>query len=209
MINYLPEFLTVAALHFLAVMSPGPDFVLISRNSLAYSRKNGVYAALGLALGIMVHVIYCLVGIGYIISKSILIFSAIKLLGAGYLIYIGYKSLRAQPSKNDSTEVEHKDMGALASIKNGFLTDLLNPKTTLFFLALFTQVIKPNTPMAIKVAYGMEMSIMTFLWFAAVAIVLSHSRIKQPFTKVQHYMERFMGAALIVLGLKVALSKAK
>src|SRR5438094_7329342 len=99
MYNYLPEFLTIASLHLLAVMSPGPDFVLISKNSLVYSRKSGVYSALGLALGILVHITYSLIGIAYIISRSIVIFSTIKLLGAGYLIYIGYKSLWAKPIK--------------------------------------------------------------------------------------------------------------
>src|SRR5579871_852922 len=102
--TYLAEFITVASLHLLAVMSPGPDFVLISRNSLVYSRKTGIYSALGLALGISVHITYSLIGIGYIISKSILIFSTIKFLGAGYLIYIGYKSLRAKPVQSVSDE---------------------------------------------------------------------------------------------------------
>jgi threonine/homoserine/homoserine lactone efflux protein len=93
---YLTEFLTVAFIHFLGVMSPGPDFAMISRNSLVYSRRTGIYSAFGLALGILVHVTYSLIGIGLIISKSIIIFSTIKLLGASYLIYIGYKALRTK-----------------------------------------------------------------------------------------------------------------
>lgn len=208
--SYLPEFLTVAALHLLAVISPGPDFVMITRNSLIYSRKTGVYSAFGLALGIVVHITYCLVGIGYIISKSILIFSTLKLLGAGYLIYIGYKSLRAKPVQKTTEETaSQKNMGRLAGIKNGFLTNALNPKATLFFLALFTQVIHTTTPLLVKVLYGIEMSTMTFVWFSLVAIVLSHDKVKKPFASVQHYVERLMGVALIALGLKVALSKSR
>ena len=97
--NYLPEFFAIALLHLLAVMSPGPDFVLMSKNSLVYSRKTGVATSLGLALGIVVHIIYSLVGIGLIISKSIILFSTIKILGAGYLIYIGLKSLKSKRKK--------------------------------------------------------------------------------------------------------------
>jgi len=92
---YLSEFITVAIIHLLAVMSPGPDFVMIMRNSLLYSRKTGIYSAIGLGAGIAVHVTYSLIGIGFIISKSVLLFSIIKLLGAGYLVYVGYKSLKA------------------------------------------------------------------------------------------------------------------
>ena len=83
--QYLPEFLTIAGIHLLAVMSPGPDFAMIVRNSLVYSKKTAIYSSLGLAAGILVHVTYSLVGIGLIISQSILLFSVIKFFGAGYL----------------------------------------------------------------------------------------------------------------------------
>jgi RhtB (resistance to homoserine/threonine) family protein len=207
--NYLADFLLIAGLHFLALVSPGPDFVMITRNSLVYSRKTGIMSALGLALGIVVHISYCLIGIAYIISQSIIIFSVLKLLGAGYLIFIGYKSIRAKPSVVSDVIEDKKDMGKFAALKMGFLTNVFNPKATLFFLALFTQVIYPGTPMAIKLGYGLEMTAMTFVWFSFVALVLSHEKIKKPFIKIQHYVERVAGAALILLGLKVALSKGK
>ncbi len=207
--NYLIDFFVIAGLHLLAVMSPGPDFVLITRNSLVYSRKTGVLSALGLAFGIVVHITYCLVGIAYIISKSIIIFSTLKFLGAGYLIFIGYKSLKAKPSKAGDVVVEQKTMTSFEALKMGFLTIVFNPKATLFFLALFTQVIRPETPMFMKLAYGLEMSTMTFVWFSFVSLILSHNKIKKPFLKIQHYVERVTGGALIALGLKVAFSKAK
>lgn len=210
MSHYFPEFFTVALLHLLAVMSPGPDFVMISRNSLVYSRKTGIMSALGLALGILVHITYSLIGIGYIISKSIVIFSVIKFLGAAYLIYIGYQSLRAKPVAMDTVSHEEmQDLSTIAAIKTGFLTNVLNPKATLFFLALFTQVIHVTTPVVVKILYGLEMSTMTFVWFSLVALILSHQKIKQRFTRVQHYAERFMGAILVALGIKVALSSIK
>ena len=207
---FLPEFLTVVVVHLLAVMSPGPDFVMISRNSLVYSRKVGVYSAIGLGLGILVHVTYSLIGIGLIISKSILLFSILKFMGAAYLIYIGYKCLRAKPHQEQTLEGEKQnDFGKLAAIRMGFLTNVLNPKATLFFFALFTQVINPHTPKAIQVLYGLEMSVMTFVWFALVAAILSHNLIRSRFASVQHYLERTFGVILIALGVKVALSSSK
>lgn len=207
--TYLPEFLTVAGVHLLAVMSPGPDFVLISRNTVVYSRKVGIFSALGLAAGILVHVTYSLIGIGLLISQSIVLFSIIKFFGAGYLIYIGVKSLRAKPvqAQVDQSSVK-KDLTSWQAVRNGFLTNVLNPKATLFFLALFTQVVHPETPKLIQSFYGMEMSVMTFVWFGVVALALSHPLIKNRFTKIQHYLERFFGACLIALGIKVAVSTA-
>ena len=199
--TYLAEFLTIAVLHLLAVMSPGPDFILISKNSLVYSRRTGVFSAIGLAFGIMLHITYCLIGIGLIISKSIIIFSLIKYAGAAYLIYIGILSLRAKPQNQKIDEIIiQKSITAWQAIKTGFLTNALNPKATLFFLAVFTQVIHQSTPIGIKILYGAEMSFMTFLWFSIVAIVLSHKKIKQPFLRVQHLVERTMGGILILLG---------
>lgn len=207
--TYLPEFLTVAGVHLLAVMSPGPDFVLISRNSVIYSRKVGIFSALGLAGGILVHVTYSLIGIGLLISQSIVIFSVIKFLGAGYLIYIGVKSLRAQPVQAETEEAEAvKDMTAWQAVRTGFLTNVLNPKATLFFLALFTQVVNPETPKLIQSFYGIEMAAMTFVWFGVVALALSQPWIKKRFSKVQHYLERFFGVCLMALGIKVAVSSS-
>ena len=208
--TYLPEFLTVVAIHLLGVMSPGPDFILISRNSLIYSRKIGIYSALGLGRGVLVHVTYSLIGIGLIISKSILLFSVLKFIGAGYLMYIGYKCLRAQPHQTQSLEtIKQSNIGKLQATRMGFLTNVLNPKVTLFFLALFTQVINPHTPKIIQVLYGIEMSTMTFIWFTLMAIILSHSLIRTRFAAIQHYLERSFGVILITLGIKVALSSSK
>lgn len=211
----MKEFLLVAGIHWLAVMSPGPDFAMVMRNSLLYSRRTGVLAAAGLAGGILLHVAYSLLGIGLIISKSVLLFNTIKLLGAGYLIYIGMKSLLSKKDNANQTEDSsttakaQNELSAIASLRLGFLTNALNPKATLFFLALFTQVIDPGTPIGIKILYGVEMSAATFLWFSIVALILTHKRINHAFAGIKHYLERIFGAILIALGLKVALGTSK
>ena len=206
--NFLPELLAVALIHLLAVMSPGPDFILISRNSLVYSRRTGILSAIGLGLGILVHVSYSLIGVGFLIAQSVLLYSVIKFLGAAYLIWIGYHSLRAKPQAATGNTGEHRpDMTPFAAVRVGFLTNLLNPKATLFFFALFTQVIHPTTPKYIQAIYGIEMSIATFAWFATVAIVLSHAKIRSRFAAIQHWAERTFGVILIALGLRIAFSE--
>jgi len=207
---FLSAILTVALLHFLAVVSPGPDFIMISRNALVYSRRSGVYASIGLALGISVHITYSLVGIGLIISRSLILFSFLKFIGAGYLLYIGYKAIRSKPSLPVvNNEPQQKHITNIEAIRMGFITNATNPKVTLFFLSIFTLVIKPTTPFFIKLIMGAEMSLVTFLWFAFVATILSHSLIKKRFVKIQHYVERVMGILLIALGVRLALSTNK
>jgi len=205
---FLAQFVTIAVVHLLAVVSPGPDFAMVARNSMLYSRKVGVHTAIGIAVGILVHVAYSLLGISFIIAQSIILFSIIKYIGAGYLLYIGYKSLRAQPV-SDTEVIAQEEVVTVPfwnSFKTGFLTNALNPKATLFFLALFTQIIDPATPKMIQLAYGIEMMMITLVWFVLVALFFSNAHIRTRIKKVQHYVERFTGVVLIALGIKVALA---
>lgn len=208
--EFLAQFAIVALAHLFAVMSPGPDFVVVSRNSLSHSRRIGIYTAFGVALGISVHVAYSLLGVGFLISKSIILFNVIKILGALYLLYLGYKMLKSKPSTNIEVQKEEKakdKMSPIQATKNGFLVNVLNPKATLFFLALFTQVVSPVTPNSIKLLYGIEMMLMTFIWFAVVSYLFSNKVLKNKITKVHRVIDKFTGAVLILLGIKVFISK--
>ncbi len=207
--SFYAQLLTITIIQLVAIMSPGPDFAIICRNSLVYSRRSGIYSALGISLGILVHVTYTLVGIGLIIAKSIVLFSAIKLLGAAYLIYIGYKSLKAKPSKKLANLKSKQDLTRLEAIKIGFITNILNPKVTLFFFSLFTQVISSNTPASLRALYGLQMFVFTLSWFTLLAVTISHPIIKNRFLSISHYIEKTTGVILIALGVKVALESAK
>lgn len=204
--SYFFELLTVGGIHLLAVMSPGPDFAMVSRNSLVHSRRTGIYCALGLALGILVHVSYSLIGIGLVIARSVAVFSILKFLGAAYLIYIGIASWRSKGGAGEAADRKNRELSRGGAIRMGFLTNVSNPKVTLFFLSLFTQVINPKTPLTIQLLYGLEMSGMTFAWFTLVATALSHQAVKNRFAAAQHRVEKVFGAVLIALGVKIAVS---
>ncbi len=199
-------FLTVAFVHLLAVASPGPDFAIVVKQSVTQSRKIVLWTAFGVALGILVHVAYSLLGIGFIISQSIFLFTTIKLLGAAYLLFIGWKSLTAKkPHQNlSSLDAQHPQMSAWNAVKVGFLCNALNPKATLFFVALFTQVIAPTTPIALQLFYGLYMSVATFLWFSMLGSVMTMQIIRRHVDVFHQWAERMMGTVLIALGLKVA-----
>jgi RhtB (resistance to homoserine/threonine) family protein len=204
----LADWLTVIVIGCLAVISPGPNLAIMLRNSLVYSRRAGVYTALGLAAGNVIHVTYCLIGIGVIITQSMLLFNTVKYLGAAYLIYIGIKSLSAQKHPATITaQPSERRMSRAVAVRTGFLTNLLNPKVTLFFLALFTQIIRPNTPLPEQTVYGLTLVGLEFGWFALVAVVISHRAIRDHFLAISHWIERTTGGVLIALGIRVALSR--
>ena len=208
MIETLSIIGTIVVVHLLAVISPGPDFIVACRNALVYSRRTGIWTAVGFGLGIVVHVVYSLAGLALVISKSILLFNAIKLLGAGYLIYIGVKSALATSSNIDlGTHQKKEDISPAAAIRIGFLTNVLNPKATLFFLSLFTLVVSPETPFATLVIASIIMVVNTTLWFSLVAVFLTQRRIRSVFERSQTMFNRTLGGLLIALGVKIALTE--
>lgn len=208
-------FLTIASLHQLAVMSPGPDFAMIVKNSVLYSRRTALFTAFGIAVGIWVHVVYCILGLAVIISRSIVLFNAVKYIGAFYLFYVGIGALRARKENIQNADtgrhgglpLRNRELGVFSAFKQGFLCNVLNPKATLFFLSLFTLVVNPETPVLIQALYGLEMFVATFIWFSFLATVITHPKIKTRMNSIQHIMTRFMGGIFILFGIKLALSR--
>lgn len=209
MYQYLPQILTVALIHVLGVMSPGPDFVLVTRNALIYSRKAGIYSALGIALGLWVHMTYTLLGLALVITRSPLIFTLMKYLGVFYLLFIAYNSLMDKKHKEVTVDAKRKHISPLAALRMGFITNATNPKVTLFFLSLFTVVVSAKTPTAIKLFMGLEMSSATALWFTLVAVVFSHGLLKKRLGNFQFYAEKIMGVVLVLLAIELFLYNIK
>jgi len=205
--NWWPEFLTIALVHLLAVASPGPDFVMVLHQSIVNGRRPAIYTSIGIGAGILVHVCYCLLGLGLLISRSLLLFHLLKLVGAAYLLYVGWHSLRAKLVTPGVVDVASRSLppSAIQALRIGFLTNLLNPKATLFFLSLFSLVIKPQTPLAIQLGYGLYMALATGLWFSGLSLFLTRPAVQGFFRRFGHWAERAMGGVLIALGIKLAL----
>ena len=100
-----PQFLTIATLHLFAVMSPGPDFALIIRQSLYYNRRASIITSIGIGTGILFHIFYCIIGLGIIISQSSYLFNLFRICGGLYLIFIGYKSFSKKLDINMKSDI--------------------------------------------------------------------------------------------------------
>ena len=197
---------TVITITTLAVISPGPDFAMVSRNSLMLSRRAGVLTAAGIALGVWVHVGYTLLGMGLLMQQSLLLFNLVKLLGALYLIYLGIQMLRTQAGELQS-QTSLQPPSDWAALRNGFLTNALNPKTTVFVVSLFMQVVQPATSLSTQLAYGSFVSAAHLLWFALVACCFSAPSVRQRLLAARHWIDRVFGGVLISLGVALALHR--
>ena len=205
---YLSEFLTIAIAHLFAVASPGPDFAIVLRQSVTNGRRAGLWTSTGIALGILLHVTYCVLGVALLLSSSPKLFLAVKLSAAVYLVMLGIRAIK-ESFRHTETRVGAGDYQAHSAHKlllTGFLTNGLNPKATLFFLALFTVVIDIETPFLVQVFYGAYLSVATFCWFALLSAILAIGNVRNWFLKSGAWFERIMGLVLIGLGLQLALT---
>lgn len=201
----MQEFLSISLLILLAAISPGPDFALVTKNSLMYSRKHGVFTAFGISTSLLIHTSYCVLGLAVVISKSLLAFTIIKYLGAAYLTYIGIKSLFA---KSDKISVDVKQSTNLISyaqaFSQGFFGNILNPKAIMFLLAFFTLILKPNSSTWLEVGYGFEISVIHMLWFSVLSCALTHHIVQIHLNRMQYYIVKAMGAVLVAFGVRIA-----
>ena len=207
--EYLSEWLTLVFVFSFALIAPGPDFVMAVRNSVIFSRKAGLFTAFGFALGSCIHIFCAIMGIGILIAKSAALFTFIKFIGALYLLYIGVKALRSKGYKQplDNGCSTKQSISAFQALCSGFITNLLNPKAALFFLALFTQMLNPEMPLSVQFLFGATCVLMVWIWFSIVTLVLTHEKIQGLFLNISKWIDRICGALMIALGIKLALSK--
>jgi RhtB (resistance to homoserine/threonine) family protein len=197
------QVLAVIGITFFVMISPGPDMVLVSRNTLVGGRVGGLETSLGILLGNFVHMAYCALGVGWLISRSILAFSLLKYLGAAYLIYLGIASLRAGRAPFD-LEAERAGHSKRTWFIQGLVNNLLNPKGTLFYLGVFTVVITPETSVGMTGVLVLSMTLVSASFWLVFVHVLDRPSTRSYFERCQHRVNRVFGVLLIALGLRVA-----
>jgi RhtB (resistance to homoserine/threonine) family protein len=200
------EFSKVAVAHLLAVASPGPDFALVLKQSLSRGRRIALCTSLGIGAAILVHVSYSLLGLGLLIRRSETWFLAVKYAGAAYIAWLGFQSLRAQPRTGTMEPATPRDAGSSGAraFVSGFLTNVLNPKATLFFISLFALVVSPETPKWIQAGYGVWMATATAAWFCAVSLVFTRPEIRAAFWRGGHWIDRALGVVFLVFAASLA-----
>jgi len=196
------DFTAIIAITLLAVVSPGPDFAMVTRNSYAFGVRSGLISALGVACGVQVHVFYTVFGIAVFIVNSPFLFFIMKILGALYLVYLGVKSFLNKDilKLNNSAETVPTNF---ESFRVGFLTNALNPKTMLFVVATYTQLIRPESPLLINFYYGLFISFAHLIWFSIVALFFSKPNIRSRLLEKQLVLDKIIGVALVLLGMSL------
>ncbi len=205
--HMLDQILIVIGITILIMISPGPDMVIVMRNTLIGGRRGGLLTSLGILTGNLVRIPYCALGIGLLISQSILLFSILKYAGAAYLIYLGVMSLKHAGDTIDpeaeAAKQRNKPMRR-GWYWQGLINNILNPKGTLFYLGFFPTVITPETPSwGVAMLAALTVAISGLFWLLFVH-GLDRQRVRDTIRKGQTVVNRVFGGLLILLGIRVA-----
>lgn len=190
-------------------MTPGMDTVFVLNKSIGQGRKSGIYATFGINAGVLTHTLFAALGLSVLLSKSEYGFTIIKFLGAIYLIYLGFMKFRNREDflPSETKNKVHKDKKN--NFWSGFLTNTLNPKVALFFLAFFPQFINPTqieNPMPF-IALGITYALIGVLWYLLLTIFAS--AFSQKFKNnpsAGFWLNKLSGVVFIVIGIKIALT---
>ena len=197
--------LLVLAIHAAALISPGPDFAVVTRLSIVSGRKTGLWAAGGVASAIGVYVLICALGLSVILGALPGLSSVLSVVGAAYLAWLGIQCLR---SKGQLPEARPEGKGSKAFV-TGFLTNLLNPKAMLYFGSILSQILGHDLSAPEGVLLWSVLVLESMLWFSLVAALFSSRQVLGWLRGRLKWFDRAVGVALLGLAAKVATSTSR
>ncbi|OMO23565.1 threonine transporter [Vibrio sp. 10N.222.47.A9] len=209
--NEVTILITLASIHFIALMSPGPDFALVVQNATRHGRQTGLYIALGLSCGILLHSLLSLAGISYLVHQQPTLFAIIQLAGGSYLLYLGYGALKAtwqiiQNHDDDADIVNSNDLiltNKRQAFSKGFATNILNPKALVFFISLMSSLVPADMSLsgkgfALIILFGLSL-----FWFSLLAWMLSTKALQKKLSEATVYIDGLCGVVFSLIGVSI------
>ncbi|MGB3343547.1 MAG: LysE family translocator [Aequorivita sp.] len=204
----IENFTAFAFTALLFIMTPGMDTIFVLNKTISQGKTSGAYAALGVNAGIIIHTLFAALGLSILVAQSGYAFTAIKYIGALYIIYLGIMQLRKKldpPLNQDNIPGKTTRKNNFVS---GFMTNTLNPKVALFFLAFFPQFITPTqlqNPIPF-IILGLTYTVMGIVWYLCLTYFAStFSKKFQESKNANLYINKFSGAIFILMGIGIAL----
>ncbi|MDJ0832997.1 MAG: LysE family translocator [Gammaproteobacteria bacterium] len=205
MILFDAEIIAFTAVAAALAVTPGADTMLVIKNSLRNGKQAGWATTIGVLGGTLFHALISALGISLVIAQSEWLFHLVKMTGAAYLVWLGIQTLRTIPHRAEVSS-DHQRLTLRNSLAEGLITNLLNPKVAIFYIAFLPQFISPGDPVLAKsILLACIHNILSLVWLGGLATAIGSGRnfIQQP--SVQQWLSRLSGIILIGLGVRLAL----
>jgi threonine/homoserine/homoserine lactone efflux protein len=197
-------FPALALAHFVALLSPGPDFFLLVGYAVRYRMRGSVGLCAGIALGNGLYILLAIIGWG-ILRQLPLLFTIIELLGALYLLWIGSLLIRSRPQTLTGADAQSTCPGFGKQLLLGLGSSLLNPKNALFYLALMTALLGPSVTLLQQTMSGIWMTSVVLCWDLLIVMFIGLPQIQRRLSRGILWIERIAGSVLIIFGCAIAL----
>lgn len=208
----MDNFYLFVLMSILLIILPGPDTAIATKNTLSVGKLGGLKTALGTCSALLIHTSAAVLGLSAIIVKSALLFSIFKYVGAVYLIYLGIKTLWSLRKKEKADALEmntNNKFENTSCFKQGFFTNILNPKVAVFFLTFLPQFVDTGSSTLIPfLIMGITYTVLTAIWFFLYVYLINQISAFMKKPKSQKMIEGITGTILIGFGIKLALEKA-
>lgn len=208
--NLLTIIISVMILDLFSLITPGQDFMIVSRNTLKYSRKIGLMTSLGIGAGGLIHALVAMLGVSVFLASNVTVLAFIRTVGALYLIYLGSRFFRqagssSLPSNEKLPQFECR-VTRWQAFRMGFIANLLNVEAMLFSMSIFTVVLPVGMSVMDKFMITGVIALDALVWFAMVSLLLGHQRVKNWYLRKSQWLERVAGVVLVFFGSKTLIS---
>ncbi|MGB7801895.1 threonine export protein RhtC [Buttiauxella sp.] len=206
----LTLFLTVAVLHIVALVTPGPDFFFVSQTAVSRSRKEAMMGVLGITGGVMVWSGVALLGLNLILEKMAWLHSIIMVGGGLYLCWMGYQMLRSAFKKETGKPTEEVSVELARSGRSflkGLLTNLSNPKAIIYFGSVFSLFVSNDVGSAERWGLFVMIALETFVWFTVVASLFALPQMRRGYQRLAKWIDGVAGALFAGFGIHLIISR--
>jgi len=205
---YLPILLTILGVYWIAVVSPGPNFLLVSQLALSGKRRMGIQAGLGIAAGGTIWAVLAMAGVAAILDHLAWLHTTIRLAGALYLLWFGVRLLLgARRAGDEAPRMISLPASPWAAFRAGLLTNLTNPKAGAFWTSIFSSIYPPHAPAWFFVATALLVPCISGGWYSAISLLFASERVQRRYLRLRRPIDAACGAILVGLGLSLAASR--
>jgi threonine efflux protein len=206
--TYLPTLLTILGVYWIAVMSPGPNFLLVSQLALSGRRRMGIQAGLGIAAGGTIWAILAMAGVAAILDHVAWLHATIRLAGAVYLLWFGVRLLLgARQAGGEAPRLVSLPTSPWAAFRSGLLTNLTNPKAGAFWTSIFSSIYPPHAPAGLFVATALLVPCISGGWYFAMSLLFASDGVQRRYIRLRRPIDAACGTILVALGLSLAASR--
>ena len=190
--------ISLVFLHMLAVASPGPDFMIVVKQSIQNGRKSGILTSIGIGSGLLIHCIFALTVLTSILHFFPEFLIVLKIVSVSYLLFMAYGCFRSKPA----TDQVNEQSSVGKSFWIGFFTNITNPKVIIYITVIFANIAN-QYPIAILVGFSTYISLQTIAWFILVSYLFCHAKTRQIYLTFQRKIDITMGLLLIFISIRI------